>query len=126
MTILKKILILSFVILSTSLLGEEASDQNPLEIQCNSPISGLDIVIKRSPDTGRAYALLLSETKLETYNLLILENISEESDLFFKYKQDEQIIDISLEDGLGHFAMGWSDFFEEPIELHNCHSTTTH
>lgn len=95
----------------------------PLEVQCKSPNQELDIVIKRSPDTNQAYALLLSSERLETYGMLQKEEILEESSSFFHYQNQNEFVKIDLLTGRGTFQMGWHHFESYPLELKQCVST---
>ncbi len=117
---LKTYLLSALLLLSPALM---ASTQKALEIQCHSPLEGLDIVFKRSPETGRAYALLLSTEKLESYAFLEEAAISQEDASSFRFQSEEITIEVDLELGSGSIEIDWPQFSESPIALNDCLST---
>lgn len=96
-----------------------------LEIQCKTNNSAYDFVLKRSPDSGVAYALLFTPEQLETYRPLTPELISQEDDLGFSYRDLENnfTIVVDLENGEGSFQLAWNQFEEKVVSLKNCQST---
>jgi hypothetical protein len=116
-------LLLTFVLLFSFIAKVHA--QKDLEIQCHSPLENLDIVFKRSPETQRAYVLLMSPEQLETYAFLDAQFIEEENDSSFRFQSEEIKAEVDLIQGTGSLKIEWPQFSELPISLNHCISTAS-
>lgn len=97
--------------------------QKELEIQCQIENTDLDLVIKRSPDTLRNYALLFSEDDLKSYVLLKEESIELENELAFRFKFENEYLTIDLENQNGEFSLPLTGLETGEHKLINCKST---
>jgi hypothetical protein len=113
------------ILILTFLFSFATLSQGELEVQCKMEGLSFDMVIKRSPDTLRVYALLFTINDLKSYLHLSNDLIEEESNerFIFQNKEKGEYLKIDLTTKSGILFLPLDGLEEKEFKLLECQST---